>query len=115
MGNSRWNGDFPHSISPHPSPMGEGAHWATGLPPPPTPPSPVTLLPPSPMAKVFVSCFLSINTGMFQPWALSLPGPGPPHSGWSCPGMGSGRTSAIPSTRLQSRLSCPLGDLGLVA
>lgn len=75
----------------------------------------VTLPHPPTMAKVVVSCFLSINTGMFQRWALSLPGPGPPHSGCSCPGTGSGRTSAISPTHLPSCLSCPLGDLGPVA
>ena len=107
LGNSRWNGDFPHSISPTQVQWGKGLIEPLGSLSHPPPPSPVTLPPPSPMAKVFVSCFLSINTGMFQLWALSLPGPGPPHSGWSCPGMGSGRTSVtIPSTHCL-RPACP--------
>lgn len=62
-------------------------------------------LPPPPIAKVVASCFFSISTGMFQRWALSLPEPGPPHSGWSCPGMGpeAELPTAPPASRLPPR------------
>lgn len=53
---------------------------------------------PTPIAKVVVSCFLSISTGMLQRWALSLPEQGPP--GWSCWEMLSGR-------KIPSPASCP--------
>ena len=70
-----WN-RFPNSI---PHPMGEGD---AGLPLTPTPPPAAhDCASPHPMAKVVVSCFLSISAGMFQCWAPRLPGPGPPHSG----------------------------------
>lgn len=86
-----------------------------GLPPTPCPArwgkGPLSHLPtprdsaPSPIAKVVVSCFFSISTGMFQRWALSLPEPGPPHSGWSCPGMGpeAELPTALPASRLPPR------------
>lgn len=92
--NARWNGDFPQLHAP---PGGGRGPSLTS--------QPRVTLPPPPIAKVVVSCFFSISTGMFQRWALSLPEPGPPHSGWSCPGMGpeAELPTAPPASRLPPR------------